>query len=215
MTDLDLAELRRIAEAATPGPWGAVIAKYGSEVGEYTGAHIPGVAEVFITEHDGDRPPLEESDAEHIAAFDPPTALALIDRIEALEAERDGYRALSRNHNADAVAQRERAERAEARLARVTDDSPLAWADRHGDVWVFPLGTDLGYSFETKPFTRAHIEKKWGPLTPLVRAVAADEQSRPTSPRNPATGSYAVHTRKTARNGGAGFAADEQEAPDA
>ena len=71
----------------------------------------------------------------------------------------------------------ERARRAEAALARVTDDSnPPAWIDRHGDVWVFPGGGDTGYSFETQPFSRTHIEKKWGPLTPLVRAVAAGEQ---------------------------------------
>lgn len=110
----------------------------------------------------------------------------------------------------------DRIESLEARLARVTDDSPLAWADRHGDVWVFPHGDVIGYSFETQPFTRAHIEKKWGPLTPLVRAVAAEESAAlSATPQNPVTGSYTVRTRKTARNGGAGFAADEQESPDA
>lgn len=41
-----------------------------------------------------------------------------------------------------------------------------AWIDRHGDVWIFRDG--MGWSFETQPFTREHIEKKWGPLVPLA-----------------------------------------------
>jgi hypothetical protein len=51
------------------------------------------------------------------------------------------------------------------------EQKPLAWVDRHDDVWIFPGGDDLGYSFETQPFLRSHIEKKWGPLVPLVRAL--------------------------------------------
>lgn len=40
-----------------------------------------------------------------------------------------------------------------------------AWSDRHGDVWR--LGSDgLMHSYETAPFPREHVEKKWGPLVP-------------------------------------------------
>lgn len=41
-----------------------------------------------------------------------------------------------------------------------------AWIDKHGDVWR--LGEDgLMHSFETAPFAREYVEKKWGPLKPL------------------------------------------------
>lgn len=37
------------------------------------------------------------------------------------------------------------------------------WIDKQGDVWQ--LGDDgLMHSFETAPFTREFVEKKWGPL---------------------------------------------------
>lgn len=50
-----------------------------------------------------------------------------------------------------------------------TRDDILAWVDKHNDVWVFPGDGEFGFSYETEPFTREYIEKKWGPLEPLVR----------------------------------------------
>lgn len=48
----------------------------------------------------------------------------------------------------------------------VRDVEPVAWSDRHGDIWR--LGGDgLMHSPETAPFSREHVEKKWGPLTPV------------------------------------------------
>ena len=45
--------------------------------------------------------------------------------------------------------------------------APVAWRDVQGDVWT--LGEDgLLYTTETRPFPRAHVEKKWGPLVPLT-----------------------------------------------
>jgi hypothetical protein len=41
-----------------------------------------------------------------------------------------------------------------------------AWRDRHGDVWTYDDGDGLMHSFETAPFPREHVEKKWGPLVP-------------------------------------------------
>jgi len=86
MTDLDLTDLREIAEAATPGPWESVVSTYSSECSDYEGARIPGVAEDISDYYIGTVPPLDVDDAAHIAAFDPPTVLALIDRLEAAEA---------------------------------------------------------------------------------------------------------------------------------
>lgn len=50
------------------------------------------------------------------------------------------------------------------------DDRPAqaqeAWRDRHGDVWT--LGADgLMHTPDTAPFSREHVEKKWGPLVPI------------------------------------------------
>lgn len=41
-----------------------------------------------------------------------------------------------------------------------------AWRDRHGDVWrEAPDG--MMHTPETRPFTREHVERKWGPLEPV------------------------------------------------
>lgn len=48
---------------------------------------------------------------------------------------------------------------------RPTNEPIEAWVDKQGDVWR--LGDDgLMHSFETAPFPREYIEKKWGPLKP-------------------------------------------------
>lgn len=79
--DLKLAELRRIAEAATPGPWttsdGLVWGRSGDEhiAGGYGGGPVGG------------------PDAAHVAAFDPPMALALLDEVERLRARVAAMRA--------------------------------------------------------------------------------------------------------------------------
>ena len=84
MTELDLTELREIVEAATPGPWEAELAAKRKCTALncdfdhwYNLVHVEGVAlfkdSVLATE-----------DALHIATFDPPTVLALIDEIERL-----------------------------------------------------------------------------------------------------------------------------------
>ncbi len=114
---------------------------------------------------------------------------AAADRIESLDAERDGYRALSRNHNADAVAQRGRADRADARLARVTDDSML---ER-----IAPLIADMtacGHCDGSCGQCREDARR----VLATIRAVAADSET--------------VVNRD---DDGKVVAADEQEAPNA
>ena len=42
-----------------------------------------------------------------------------------------------------------------------------AWRDCQGDLWV--EGSDgLMHTRETAPFPREHVEKKWGPLVPVL-----------------------------------------------
>ena len=51
----------------------------------------------------------------------------------------------------------------------------LSWVDRQGDVWR--VGEDgLMHSFETAPFPREYVEKKWGPLR-LARPLPPEERS--------------------------------------
>lgn len=60
----------------------------------------------------------------------------------------------------------------DAELVTCTDGGP--WVDKQGDVWT--LADDgLLRSPETAPFSRLHVEEKWGPLQP---AAAVAELSR-------------------------------------
>lgn len=87
MTDLNLNELREVAEAATEGPWDF---EAGGEYecgepgccSEYWDNRIWGEGVVLLESH-----MLSTEDARHIATFDPPTVLALLDRVAELEAK--------------------------------------------------------------------------------------------------------------------------------
>lgn len=81
---LDLAALREIASAATEGPWRVYKDTLGalrSEAVETAWTH---------GDADEDTEPVTDwclpEDAAHIAAFDPQTALTLLDRLEAADA---------------------------------------------------------------------------------------------------------------------------------
>lgn len=114
-----LAELRKVAEGATDGPWHLVTCKCGnSEHPVITTIETEMIIEAFY----------EDNDAPHVAAFDPPTALALLDRIAQLERERDEARAKVESitsqwratGRAEADAHR-RAVKAEATLERIRE----------------------------------------------------------------------------------------------
>lgn len=93
---IDLDALERIAQAATPGPWDI---EYEVEHYDYGPSerwpstligprrNPPGVLAEKYGNRINEIAELRDEDAEHIAAFDPPTALALIARIR--EAERE------------------------------------------------------------------------------------------------------------------------------
>ena len=87
MTDLTperLQELRRIAEAATPGPWDTT--RYNG------GLRFDGPLRVYAgtdPEYGEPRPiPASDADTRYTAAFDPQTVLAMLDEIERLRRER-------------------------------------------------------------------------------------------------------------------------------
>ena len=76
MTELDLTKLREIAEAATDGPWNLHTLRT-DETHDIRGS-IDDEANIVIYAE------CEDADAHHIATFDPPTVLALIDELERL-----------------------------------------------------------------------------------------------------------------------------------
>lgn len=88
MADLDLSALRGIAEAATPGEWvldmlGEDEPQIGCWAQRFIGTAEPndaGVHVIVARAEDGFGP-----NATHIAAFDPPTVVALLSRLEAAE----------------------------------------------------------------------------------------------------------------------------------
>src|SRR5690606_27092847 len=86
MSDMNperIAELRRIAEAATPGPWG--VNPWRAVVDEME-TLTPICGMLWPTELRTEEQTL--ANAQHIATFDPPTVLALLDEIELLRRER-------------------------------------------------------------------------------------------------------------------------------
>src|SRR5690606_2245217 len=90
MTDLTperLAELRRIAEAATPGPWG--VNPWQAVVDEME-ALTPICAMLWPTELRTEEQTL--ANAQHIATFDPTTVLTLLDALDAARAETERLR---------------------------------------------------------------------------------------------------------------------------
>ena len=80
-----LAELRRIAEAATPGPWIKDADKRYSVRSHWNPPRDGNVVgwRVCVVSGNG---PQSDADWDYITEFNPKTTLALLDRIEALEA---------------------------------------------------------------------------------------------------------------------------------
>ena len=89
---IDTKELRRLAQAATPGPWYAT-----GKLTRYVEARIDGgliqeVAACGPTKADGGYGPQQEANASLIAAANPAAITELLDRLEAAEKECDALR---------------------------------------------------------------------------------------------------------------------------
>jgi hypothetical protein len=93
MTDLKTKTLREVAEGATPGPWaveGDALVTLDPVENEYERRLIADLRYFTI--------PKADTNARFIQAFDPPTCLALLDRIEELEARLDKLAVAARTH---------------------------------------------------------------------------------------------------------------------
>ena len=81
MTDVDTERLRELAEKATPGEWHA------SEILGEPGARVVTVGDYSLIATDPQGYPVwSERDAAYVAAANPQTILALLDRLAAAEA---------------------------------------------------------------------------------------------------------------------------------
>lgn len=81
MTALDLAALRKVAEAATPGEWDASC--IGSEGYHLMATNTDGPKRrIVVARCTYEKWETDRANAEHIAAFHPATVLALLDLIE-------------------------------------------------------------------------------------------------------------------------------------
>lgn len=88
---IDIAALRKVAKAATPGPWNAREPSQWEGDDEtliWQGAVTSGSGTLTWDDHGGEV--FKVDDALHIATFDPPTVLALLDQLEELQWRLDG-----------------------------------------------------------------------------------------------------------------------------
>lgn len=82
----DLTDMRKIAEAATPGPWEAKQTPIHTPSGEGGDYYVSCPTGIDVASTVGSSYEQEEPDALHIATFDPMTVLSLITRLEQAEA---------------------------------------------------------------------------------------------------------------------------------
>lgn len=85
MTDLDIAALRAVSDAATQEEWEAETWAH-QFIDDLTFGRVLTVSGEEIWDSSGRNTVASAANATHIATFDPPTIRALLDRIEHLEA---------------------------------------------------------------------------------------------------------------------------------
>lgn len=52
-------------------------------------------------------------------------------------------------------------------LCRHREPAVQVWRDRHGDLWAL-RADGLLHAYETRPFPREYVERKWGPLVEVT-----------------------------------------------
>jgi hypothetical protein len=147
-TEINTAELRKLAESATSGPWAYTGPEYGDEGGVFFNIESP--AEVILGEFGPSK-----ANAKFIAAADPSTMLALLDRLAVLEDENERMiDKIGELHDRVAAASQQGSE-------------PVAW--------MRPTGHGTGWRDRAPDGEFAH---KWTPLfthpiAPADKAVPA------------------------------------------
>ena len=148
---IDTNELRRLAQAATPGPWYVT-----GKLTRYVEARIDGgliqeVAACGPTKADGGYGPQQEANARLIAAANPAAISELLDRLEEAEKERGSAMMLvdrlalalnTSNHERDAL---------RAKIAEMEQQEPVAWG-------AFYFGGKLNGKLYSQCDTEAQID---------------------------------------------------------
>lgn len=96
----DIHAWRKVAEAATPGVWTALVDGVYVDPQWTDEGWLTYEAEIVELESEDDEP---HPDAAHIATFDPPTIFSILDRLEAAAAKVARVEALAAEWDADAV----------------------------------------------------------------------------------------------------------------
>ena len=124
---IDTNELRRLAQAATPGPWYVT-----GKLTRYVEARIDGgliqeVAACGPTKADGGYGPQQEANASLIAAANPATISELLDRLEAAESDAAHQKALADSALRVAKRWEEKCNALRAKVERMEKQEPVAW----------------------------------------------------------------------------------------
>ena len=137
---IDINKLRRLAQAATPGPWYVT-----GKLTRYVEARIDGgliqeVAACGPTKADGGYGPQQEANASLIAAANPATISELLDHLEVAEKERDKLKelnsALCTKSNSQVIHNARLAEENDALRAKVAEmekQEPVWFIDERGE----------------------------------------------------------------------------------
>ena len=125
MADLNLNELRKVAEAATPGPWLRNPNDRCEVLAENDDQMFPEFPFEFVITDCNGQASISEQDFAHIIAFHPPTVLALLDRVAELEDQVSRADAEYARHVCDRDALADKVARVEA----LADEWERDWDD--------------------------------------------------------------------------------------
>ena len=140
---IDINELRRLAQAATPGPWKMLPVGDGRQ--KFAVANSEFLSILTVTDEGGATfgTVYDDADARFIAAANPAAINELLDRLEAAEKERDEFKRECFGHISDNSLLR-------AKIEAMEKQEPVAWCatDETGTV-IEALGMNQSRRFDT------------------------------------------------------------------
>ena len=147
---IDTKELRRLAQAATPGPW--KLLPVGDRAKRFAVADINFLSVLTVVYECGTNfgAVYLDGDAKFIAAANPAAISELLDRLEAAEKERDELRAELKEVRYRAVVAHDTINTLRAKIKAMEKQEPVAWCatDETGTV-VEALGMNQSRRFDT------------------------------------------------------------------
>ena len=131
---IDTDKLRRLAQAATPGPWKMLPVGDGRQ--KFAVADSEFLSILTVTDEGGATfgTVYDDDDARFIAAANPAAINELLDRLEAAEKERESWKGLAKQFGQEADALR-------AKIEQMERQEPVAWRTFDGeggyDYWSY------------------------------------------------------------------------------